>query len=108
MKIDPNAPAFPATRKETYTVSDGRKVVQGVEDKHYPGLTIRAHLAAMAMQALIPHIHADSMLGAGIDNMATSSKASKIGTVAAMAIEAADALIEALNNTERSNAQATQ
>lgn len=101
MKIEPNAFAFPQPIS-----SNGNPI--GNEWEGVGGLTIRAHLAAMAMQALIPHIHADSMLGAGIDNMATSSKASKIGTVAAMAIEAADALIEALNNTERSNAQATQ
>lgn len=63
VKIDPNDSAFPAT------------------GNHSPGITIRAHLAGLAMQGLFS------------DGMREPER------VAELAVEYTDALIEKLNET---------
>lgn len=89
MKIDPNDSAFPLTESTNahgnmaaindscaYIVSSG-------------GLTIRAHFAALAMQAMLANPY--------IGDALTEEEAETPLRCAELAVEAADALIQALN-----------
>lgn len=91
-RVEAKAPAFPATRKETYTVNDGRQVVQGVEDKHYPGINLRTYLAAKAMQGFVSGVASQAQIRIEYADVARGS------------VAFADALISALNNAEQKGA----
>ena len=71
MKIDPDAPAFPARIYD----EAGRQLLRT------PGMTVRAELASRAMQGMLSNAHVIADLD----------------VVANHAVKAADALIERLN-----------
>lgn len=81
MKIDPNAPAFPA---------------EGGNDSGLhanPGLTIRAEFAKAAMQGLC----SNTVIVKDASTAAKGQDFSGVDVIAAMAVDQADSLISALN-----------
>jgi hypothetical protein len=83
MKIDPNRPAFPGSIAMIH--NDNGITAIDSEDRDCPGLPIRLHLAAMAMQGLACSDWGDTHNSA---------------QTAHMAVAYADALIAEYNRTE--------
>lgn len=85
-KITGNEPAMPIIK----TVGDGTGPIGSVIE---PGLTIRQHFAAMAMQGLLyQNLPVDRAL-----NESNENGNSQLSNLAQASVKCADALIEALN-----------
>lgn len=88
MKVDPNAPAMPSS-VSIPEITDASGRYTPAYTHLNPGLTIRAHLAAMAMQGLLANPH-------GLEYMAKSGKDNSV-LIAQDAVVFADALIAEMN-----------
>lgn len=83
MKIDPNSPAFPLNEEITDRLDQGIKI--------YTGLTIRAELAARAMQGI---------LSKGEAIMSSGETSYHPDNIATYALACADALIAEINKDQ--------
>lgn len=96
MKIDPNAPASPHTVPgwtETTSSSLSGSTQIYHDEIRYPGLTIRAHFAAMAMAAMAGSYEFQQFAA----KKAQEHRCGGVDVIAKRAVEHADALIAELN-----------